>query len=54
MNESIDSIAGRVKKRTIINARHGRVGGTEHKKLMVQRKKEVELRKKRKNKKIEC
>jgi len=49
-----DSIASRVKKRTEIKARPGRVGGTEHKKLVEQRRREVELRKKRKNMKIEC
>lgn len=49
-----DSIAGRIKKRVKEKARHGRVGGTEHKKLVEQRKKEVEKRKKRKNMKIEC
>ena len=49
-----DSIASRVKKRTVIKARPGRVGGTEHKKLVEQRRREVELRKKRKNMKIEC
>lgn len=49
-----DSIADRVKKRTEVKARHGRVGGTEHKKLIQQRRREVELRKKKKNAKIDC
>jgi len=49
-----DSIAGRIKKRVEVAARHGRVGGTEHKKLVEQRKKDMEKRKKRKKMKIEC
>lgn len=51
---NIDSIAGRIKKRVEVAARSGRVGGTEHKKLVEQRKKDMEKRKKRKNMKIEC
>lgn len=50
----IDSIAGRIKKRVKDAARSGRVGGTAHKKLVAQRRNEVELRKKRKNAKIDC
>tara|TARA_B110000483_G_C17730164_1_gene364392 strand:+ start:375 stop:536 length:162 start_codon:yes stop_codon:yes gene_type:complete len=50
----IDSIAGRIKKRVKDDNRIGRVGGTAHKKLVAQRRNEVELRKKRKNAKIEC
>ena len=49
-----DSIAGRIKKRVKENERHGRVGGTEHKKLVEKRRKEVEKRKKQKKMKIEC
>ena len=49
-----DSIAGRIKRRTLIKARIGRVGGTEHKKKVEQRKKALELKKKRKKMKIEC
>ena len=45
------SIAERVKKRSNDKKRRGRVGGTEHKKLIMLRKKQVE---KRKNRKIEC
>lgn len=49
-----DSIASRVKDRSKIKARPGRVGGEEHRKLVLQRKKEYELRKRRKKMKIEC
>ena len=49
-----DTIAGRIKKREKEKTRHGRVGGTEHKKLVAKRKKEVEARKKNKNRKVEC
>lgn len=49
-----DSIASRIKKRVKEHTRHGRVGGTEHKKLVEKRRKEVEKRKKQKNMKIEC
>jgi len=53
-NANTDSIASRIKKRVKEAARQGRVGGTEHKKLVEQRKKEMEKRKKRKKMKIEC
>ena len=49
-----DSIASRIKKRVKEDARQGRVGGTEHKKLIEKRRKEVEKRKKLKNMKMEC
>ena len=49
-----DTIASRIKKRVKEEARCGRVGGTEHKKLVEQRKREVELKKKKKKMKIEC
>ena len=49
-----ESRESRVKKRTENKARPGRGGGTKHKKLVEQRRREVELRKKRKNMKIEC
>lgn len=49
-----DTIASRIKQRELIKARPGRVGGAEHKKLVLQRKRAMELRKRRKNKKIEC
>ncbi len=49
-----DSIASRVKKRVKDAARPGRVGGTEHKKLVEQRKKDMEKRKKWKKTKFQC
>jgi hypothetical protein len=49
-----DTIASRIKKRSTKEARSGRVGGTEHKKLVLRRKKEYELRKRRAGKNIEC
>ena len=49
-----NSIASRVKLRASEKARPGRVGGTEHKKLVMLRKKEVELRKRRRKSSIEC
>jgi hypothetical protein len=49
-----DSIASRIKERSKIKERTGRVGGEEHRKLILQRKKEYELRKRRANRKIEC
>jgi len=55
MNElNTDTIAGRIKKKTHNNSRYGRVGGTEHNKIVMLRKKESDLRKRRKNRKIEC
>ena len=33
-----DTIAGRIKRRTLDNARIGRVGGTEHKKRLKKKK----------------
>jgi hypothetical protein len=53
MNES-DSIADRIKQRTEVAARKGRVGGTEHKKLVLLRRKQVMEKKNAKNRKIEC
>ena len=50
----IGSIASRIKKRVRVAARRGRVGGTEHKKLIEKRRKEVEKRIKQKNMKIKC
>jgi len=52
--KNTDTIASRVKDRSIVKARPGRVGGEEHRKLILQRKKEYELRKRRANIKIEC
>ena len=49
-----ESIAERIKKRVKVQARHGRVGGTEHKKLIEKRRKEDEKRIKQKNMKIKC
>ena len=49
-----DSIANRLKQRIHIKARMGRVGGTEHRTKVILRKKEMELKKRRKNRKIEC
>jgi hypothetical protein len=49
-----DSIANRLKQRVKIKARIGRVGGTEHNKKIILRKKAMELKKRRKNRKIEC
>lgn len=54
MSESTDTIASRVKKRTVVKSRPGRVGGTEHKKKVEEREKQMELRKRRKKMKIEC
>ena len=48
------TIADRIKQRVKEEARHGRIGGTEHKKLVAKRIKEVEARKKNKNRKVEC
>lgn len=42
MSDSTDSIASRVKRRTKIKERPGRVGGTEHKKKVLLRKKLIE------------
>ena len=53
MSES-NSIASRVKERIREKARPGRVGGNEHKKKVLSRRKEMEKRKKRGNYKIEC
>jgi len=52
--ENTDTIASRVKDRGTAKARTGRVGGEEHKKLVLQRKKEYELKKRRANRKIDC
>ena len=52
-NES-NSIASRIKERIREKARPGRVGGNEHKKKVLIRRKEMEKRKKRGNYKIEC
>jgi len=49
-----DTIAGRIKKRNREKARSGRVGGTDHRQKVIHRHKEAELRKRRKNRKIEC
>jgi len=49
-----ETIAGRIKRRAHENARSGRVGGTDHQKKIMLRHKEAELRKRRKNRKIEC
>ena len=46
MSDSTDSIASRVKQRTKIKERPGRVGGTEHKKKVLLRKKLIEQKKK--------
>jgi hypothetical protein len=55
MNEiKTDSIANRIKERVRIKARVGRVGGTDHKKLVILRKKAMELRKKRRYSRAEC
>jgi len=55
MSEPItDTIAGRIKQRSTKEARSGRVGGTEHKKLVLLLKKEYELRKRKAGKNIEC
>ena len=45
MNDSTDNIASRVKRRTQIKERPGRVGGTEHKKKVILRKKLIEQKK---------
>jgi hypothetical protein len=50
----IGSIASRIKKRVRVAARRGRVGGTEHKKLIERRKSEFKKKLKNKNMKIEC
>jgi hypothetical protein len=46
MSDSTDSIASRIKQRAQINERPGRVGGTEHKKKVLLRKKLIEHKKK--------
>ena len=53
MSES-DTISGSVKQRTIVEARTGRVGGTEHKKLVLLRRKQVIKKQNAKNRKIQC
>jgi Skp family chaperone for outer membrane proteins len=55
MSDSTNSIADRVKQRTQIKERTGRVGGSEHKKKIELRKKQVERRKQyAKNKNNPC
>jgi len=49
-----DTIASRVKDRSRIKDRPGRVGGEEHRKLVMQRKREQELKKRRSGKNVEC
>jgi len=53
-DSKVYTIASRVKERSTKEARSGRVGGTEHKKLVLRRKKMHELRKRRAGKNIEC
>jgi hypothetical protein len=52
--DNTDSISSRIKQRTADKARSGRVGGTEHKKLVLRRKKEYEQKKKNAGKNIQC
>ena len=52
MSDTEDTISSRIKNRVKEAARTGRVGGTEHKKLIAKRRKEVEQRKK--NMKVDC
>jgi len=56
MSESQDNntIASRVKDRSKEKERPGRVGGEAHMKLVLRRKKEHELKKRRSGRKIEC
>jgi|TARA_B110000008_G_scaffold166135_1_gene166266 hypothetical protein len=49
-----DTIASRIKQRTQVKARPGRVGGTEHKKLILLRRKQVMERQNAKKRNIEC
>ena len=49
-----DTIASRVKDRGKVKERPGRVGGEEHRKLVMQRKREQELKKRRSGKNVEC
>jgi hypothetical protein len=49
-----DTIASRVKDRSRIKDRPGRVGGEEHRKLVLQRKREHDLKKRRSSRNIEC
>mgnify|MGYP006084147853 CR=1 FL=1 len=49
-----DTIASRVKDRSKVKDRPGRVGGEEHRKLVLRRKRECEIRKKNAGRNIEC
>ena len=53
-SKNVDTVADRVKQRTNEKERPGRVGGEEHRKLVLRRKKEYELKKKRAGKNIQC
>jgi len=53
-SENQDTIASRVKDRSKVKDRPGRVGGEEHRKLVLQRKREHELKKRRSGRNIEC
>ena len=53
-SKNVDTVAGRVKQRTKEKERPGRVGGEAHRKLVLRRKKEYELKKRRAGKKIQC
>lgn len=53
-SENTDTVASRIKQRSDDKARHGRVGGDAHKKLVMRRKKEYELKKKNAGKNIQC
>jgi hypothetical protein len=56
MNESknVDTISNRVKQRREEKERPGRVGGDAHRKLVLRRKKEYDLKKRRAGKKFQC
>jgi|TARA_Y100000389_G_scaffold134150_1_gene131647 hypothetical protein len=49
-----DTIASRVKDRSKVKDRPGRVGGEEHRKLVMRRKREHELKKSRSGRNVEC
>ena len=52
--QNSDSISSRIKKRTTQKARPGRVGGTDHQKLVILRRKESEVRKRRGKSRVDC
>ena len=53
-SKNMDTIANRVKQRCVEKARPGRVGGDAHRKLVLRRKKEYELKKSKACKNIQC